>query len=180
MSTAKIGPHKVVHDDHTVLHPPTTLRDKGLSKVRQTRKEFEETLARAEMALEALAPSFAEWMSSETRRLSDSLDVFENGPRDADALQSLFLVAHDFRGQAKQFGYPLAGQIATGLCELLQGDDALEIPLVILRSHVDAVCSIVRFGVRDEANEVALEMARALSRVLADYRTRQRGALPTG
>jgi hypothetical protein len=91
----KIGPHKVVHDDHTILHPPLTLRDKALSKVRQSPKEFEEAIVRAERALDALAPSFTEWMLGETMRLADSFAAFEDGARDDDAVQALFLVVQN-------------------------------------------------------------------------------------
>jgi chemotaxis protein histidine kinase CheA len=166
----KVGPHKVVHDDHTIVHPPTTLRDKALSKVRQSPKEFEESIVRAERALEALTPSFTEWMLSETRRLAHSFAAFEDSARDDDAVQALFMVAHDVRGQAKQFGYPIAAHLAEGLCDLLKSGSGEDMPITILRSYVDSISSMVRFGVRDEANEVALELSRSLARLVAEYR----------
>jgi|SRR6476469_874573 hypothetical protein len=172
MPVAKIEPHKVVHEDHTVLHPPTTLRDKGLSKGRLSPREMEELLGRAELALEALAPSFTEWMQGAAKELAGSFDAYESGPRDEEATRAFFIVAHDVRGQAMQFGYPLAARVCGGLCELLQSPGRADIPLVVFQNYVDAICSFVRLGIRDEGNEVARDLARALDQVLADHRAR--------
>src|SRR4051794_33199571 len=90
-----------------------------------------EMISRAEKALEALAPSFNEWMLSEVKRLTDHFEHFDASSKEPEDFKALFLVAHDVRGQAMQFGYPIAGQIAAGLCDLLQNRAALPVPPII-------------------------------------------------
>src|SRR4051812_38281173 len=102
MSMPKIGPHKMVHDDHTVLHPPTTLRDKALSKVRQTPKEFDEAMTRADLALEPLPPRFPEWMRSEPKPLTDTFPRSHASSRNKQARRAGFRVAPDSPGRTKR------------------------------------------------------------------------------
>jgi hypothetical protein len=161
-------PKEEQHGDHSVIHPPNTLRAKALTKVRQNPLEAAEMVRRADKALEALSTNFTEWMLNEVRRLSEHFEHFDAGPRDVEDYKDLFLVAHDVRGQALQFGYPLAGQIAGGLCDLLQ--NKAPVPPVILRRYVEAISSIVRSGVKDEVNAVALELAKHLTKLVSDYR----------
>jgi len=166
----RIAPHEDVHDDHVVVHPPTTLRDKGLSRAAMTPLELAEFLERGDKAIEALAPSFSDWMLGETWRLAECYEVFEAGPRDEAAAKDLFIVTHDFRGMAKQFGYPLAARISESLGEVLQSPLAGTIPAVILRHHVDAICAIVRSDVRDETNPTARAMVDSLASIMAEQR----------
>jgi hypothetical protein len=167
-------PERIVHDDHTVIVPPNTLKAKALSLTRQTPEEVARMINRADQALEALAPNFTEWMLSETKRLTDSYDAFEASGKDEEDVKSLFMVVHDIRGQALQFGYPIASQLAAGLCDLLQDGSTIDVPLVLLRRYVEAIGSIVRSGVRDEANAVALALARELAAVTGEFKLRSR------
>ncbi len=164
----RIAPHEDVHDDHVVVHPPTTLRDKGLSRAAMSPLELAEFLERGDKALDALAPSFGDWILGETWRLAESYEVFEAGPRDEAGAKALFIVTHDFRGLAKQFGYPLAAKLSEALGEVLQSPLANVVPAVILRSHVEAICAIVRSGVRDETNPTARAMVDSLASLMAE------------
>lgn len=163
-------PQRTVHEDYTEIRPPDTLRARALVRSHKGPNETLEMINRAEKALEALAPNFKEWMLSEVKRLTDHFEHFDASAKDADDCKSFFLVAHDLRGQAMQFGYPIAGQIAAGLCDLLQNRSSLPVPPIILRRYVQAIASIVRSGVKDEVNATALELGRELGRIVAEYR----------
>lgn len=165
-------PERTVHKDHSVIVPPNTLRAKALVRAKNGQQDIDEMISRADRALEALAPSFAEWMGNEVLRLFDSIDVFEASDRGPEAAKNFFLVVHDIRGQAMQFGYPLASQLAGGLCELLEKQEDVPLPPVLMRRYVEAIASIVRYNIRDESNPVALELARTLAKVVADFRAR--------
>lgn len=166
-----LEPKRTVHADHSVIVPPNTLRAKALVRVKKE-TEVDEMIARADRALEALAPSFTEWMNNEILRLFESMDQFEQSDQGEDAAKTFYIVVHDVRGQALQFGYPLAGQMAGGLCDLLEHRNEAPIPAVIMRRYVEAIASIVRTGIRDEANALAVELARTLAKVVTEYRAR--------
>jgi hypothetical protein len=163
---------KQVHKDHTVIVPPNELRERALVKSRNGQQEIEELITRGNRALESLAPSFAEWMTNEMHRLFEAVAAFEHSDRGPEAAKTFFVVVHDVRGQALQFGYPLAARLAGDLCNLLERQEDLGLPPVIIRSYVEAIASIVRTGVRDEAHALAKELATTLTRVVSDYRAR--------
>ncbi len=78
-------------------------------------------LARAEAALAALAESYLAWADSDAARLAAGLERALCDPAGLRAhLPFLFSVAHDIKGQAATFGYPLVGDIACRLCAVLQ------------------------------------------------------------
>lgn len=170
---AELEPKQTVHADHSVIVPPNTLRAKALVKVKKGQQEIDEMIERADRALESLAPSFTEWMNNEVLRLFEAMDTFDRSDQGEEAAKAFFIVVHDVRGQAMQFGYPIAGQLAAGLCDLLERRDGMpQVPSVIMRRYVESIASIVRSGVRDEANALAVELARTLAKVVTDYRTR--------
>lgn len=71
-----------------------------------------EALARAEAALAALSGDFRAWVEADLARLRAALDPFQPA--------RLFAIAHDIKGQAGTFGYPVATELANRLCRLIE------------------------------------------------------------
>ena len=95
--------------DHQVIMPPNPLRHL-LSNVSE--KDFDDPIARAEKALDALSGEFNDWMASECDRLAAAhADILKNG-FSAAAQHELFRAAHDIKGSAATFGYPTAAAAA--------------------------------------------------------------------
>ncbi len=70
------------------------------------------TLARAEAALAALSDTYLTWADGDLTRLRAALSPFQP--------DLLFAVAHDMKGQAGTFGFPLVTELANRLCRLLE------------------------------------------------------------
>lgn len=76
-----------------------------------------EALKRAEAALAALQQSYIEWAETDYARLDAAWTVCVTGSdRDGAALRRLFQIAHDMKGQAATFDYPLVGDLGDRLC----------------------------------------------------------------
>ncbi|WP_460449347.1 hypothetical protein [Alsobacter sp. SYSU BS001988] len=175
ISPLATAPHldsKEEHADHTVLHPKPRLREKALVKAIAAPQIDADMIARAERAVEALAPSYAEWMKTTLSAVQGALEAFEASDQGPDAIKAMALAAQDLRGQSKQFGYTVAARMATGLCELLAGDE-LDVPLVVIRRHVEAIASVVRAGVKDQDNATALELVRHLALLCKEAKGRR-------
>lgn len=77
-----------------------------------------EALARAEAALSALSDDYLRWVKADLAALSDTIA----GLRSADpaewlaAKARLFAIAHDIKGQAATFGFPLLTSLGHTLC----------------------------------------------------------------
>ena len=150
-------PETIVHKDYSVIIPPNTLRDRAMSIGGKSKDGFDtEALERAEQALAALADDFSQWMHDESAKLDAARGVFQTGTSNDDHMQTLYRAAHDIRGQGRTFGYPLAGELADGLCDLLDGAENMDEKTVeLVDAHIDAIRAVVRDGVRDEKDMTA-------------------------
>jgi len=76
-----------------------------------------EALKRAEAALAALEHRYIEWAEADCARLDAAWTAWAADPsHDAVGLRPVFSVAHDMKGQAATFGYPLVGALGNRLC----------------------------------------------------------------
>jgi len=59
--------------------------------------------------------------------------------------EEFFRAAHDIKGQAATFGYPLAAEVADSLCRLVEhAPDQQCVPPALIDQHVDGVRAIMR------------------------------------
>jgi HPt (histidine-containing phosphotransfer) domain-containing protein len=159
--------------DHEVIVPHHRL-GKALVFTASDLSPDLDAIARAEAALDALSSEFAGWMKAECDRLDASrLRVRTEGlagpPRD-----ELFRAAHDIKGQAATFGYPLAADAADSLCRLIEHTpDQTRIPLALIDQHVDGVRAIIREDVRENGNTIAQALAARLRQVSDEFLRRE-------
>lgn len=115
-------------------------------------------IARAEAALAALRDDYLGWVEADLGRLCRVLDRIrgddDQGGEDCDraAMEEMFAVAHDIKGQAATFGYPLLTELASGFCHLLRdvGGDGLLVRLELL---VSAMVEVVTTRLEGDGGE---------------------------
>ncbi len=128
--------------DHEVIVPPTTLK-KAIGTRRPGVVE-PDPIKLAEEALAELSQEFTGWMEQELERLEAARSAYRDAQSSDDRRQALFRAAHDIRGQAETFGFPLAAPVADSLCRLLEfTPDAARIPRTLVDQHVNAIRAIV-------------------------------------
>lgn len=128
-------------------------------------------VARAEAALEALGAAFPDWMQEETARLEEALGVARGGAFAPDSLASLQARAHDVKGMATTYKYPLATRLADCLCRLLATPERRSLASAnrkLLEAAVAAIRACVRENVRDEANPMGATLVRELDARVAE------------
>jgi HPt (histidine-containing phosphotransfer) domain-containing protein len=120
-------------------------------------------IARAEAALAKLSDQFADWIQEELARLVEAWAAYEKlGPSEANKAE-LHRRAHDLKGLAPTYGYPLVGRVCNSLCKLTS-DEAIGInpPLPLLKAHVDAVRAIVGGKIMNADHPVGVALAAEL------------------
>ncbi len=152
--------------DHAVITPPNKLA-KAVSKLSLP---DDDPVARAEAALAQLSSEFSKWMDDECRRL----DVARKSVRDhgfnKKNLDDMFHAAHDIKGQAETYGYPMVAPVADCLCRVLEhSPEASRIPIELIDRHVDAIRAIVRENARPDLSELALVLTRKLREVSDEF-----------
>jgi len=153
-------PETIVHKDHSVIIPPATLRERAMSLGGGSKDGFDTAaLTRAEEALAALAVDFSTWMRDESTKLETARETFRIDPSQNDNQQALYRAAHDIRGQGKTFGYPLAAELADGLCDLIDGAHEVDAKVLeLVDAHIDAIRAVVRDDVRANEDKVARDL----------------------
>jgi hypothetical protein len=125
-------------------------------------------IKRAESAMEALKGEFAGWAEDDARKLTAARERFAK-TRDAKSRAALLRAAHDMKGQAATFDYPLIARVAGSLSRLIHDlPEKAELPLSLVDGHVNAIHVIYRDKVMDMSNKVALRLAEELEARVAD------------
>jgi HPt (histidine-containing phosphotransfer) domain-containing protein len=169
MATPKNTAAIATYGDHEVITPENKLR-KAVSVKPDVSGEDDDPVARAERALAELSSEFGSWMESECDRLDKarqaiSQDGFSKPNRDA-----LFHAAHDIKGEAATFGFPLVASAADSLCRLIEyTPDVTRIPIKLVEQHVDAVRAIHREYSRSDAEELAAMLTGRLREVTDEF-----------
>lgn len=122
-------------------------------------------VARAEEALSKLADNFERWLGEEIEILLRAWAELRTPPAYAPRKHSAFyLAAHDLRGEAATFGYPLISRLAGGICTLMENSAPEDMPYDLIDQHVLAI----KAAIRERAEGNGCETARALVKHLAE------------
>jgi len=143
-----------------VITPPNALKAKvggALPALDQ------KAIARAEAALEKMSSQFADWIQEELARLQEAWAAYEAASGTPASRSELHRRAHDLKGLAPTYGYPLVGRMCASLCKLT-GDEHGEIhaPDKLLKAHVDAVKAAVVGKITGADHPVGLALATEL------------------
>ena len=108
---------------------------------------------KADAAVHQLSSNFPAWMQKESDRLNDvRLELADKGYT-SERLDRLFTCAHDIKGQAATYGYPVAGIIGKLLADLLErAPEGTQVPLAVIDQHVDTIRVIVREDIKGNGN----------------------------
>ena len=127
-------------------------------------------IERATTALGELSDQFEEWIVEETERLVAARDQVDQAGYEGEPAEDLFRVAHDLKGEAETFGYPLVTQIGASLCYLLESvEQGTPFYKDLVNLHVDAVRAIVRDHIKGQTNSTAIAMFTQLAEATDEY-----------
>ena len=156
-------------ESHEFIDPPTDLKDRV--KVSGSGPGIDtEAIERAERAMELLSSQFDDWIKVEIDELLNARDRFNASPTEKDAIDELFRTAHDLKGQAPTFGFPLIGSVCGSLTRLIEGlGSKPPLPVELMNGHVDAVRAIIAADARGDGDETARELATELLNVTEEW-----------
>jgi len=119
-------------------------------------------MKRADGALDTLKSEFADWIASDVKTLIDARARYAKTP-DAPSRDALMRAAHDIKGQAATFNFPLIARVAGSLSRLI-GDlpSSQTLPLGLVDGHVNAIQVIHRQGIQDTNDKMAQTLCAEL------------------
>jgi len=111
-----------------IFMPPNILKAKGAGGGGLDHAAIQ----RAESAVEDLRDEFAVWILNDVKQLLDARDIYEKQV-DVANLSNLYRTAHDLKGQASTFDFPLVARVASSLCKLTDDSKLFgELPLTLI------------------------------------------------
>ena len=156
------------YGDHEVITPENKLRK--VVSVKPLQSGEDHPVARAEKALADLSTEFSTWMASECERLDAARRSIAAGGFTVANKDAIFHAAHDIKGEAATFGFPLVALAADSLCRLIEHTpDVARIPVKLVDQHVDAVRAIHREYSRSDAKDLSATLTKRLRLVTDEF-----------
>jgi HPt (histidine-containing phosphotransfer) domain-containing protein len=153
---------------HQVIRQPNPLK----RAVKRIAENADDPVARAEKALAGLSDEFEDWMRKECDRLAAAHRLIVETGLNATTQDELFRAAHDIKGDAATFGYPMAAAAADSLCRIMEhAPDFAKVPQELVAHHVRGIQAIVREHKKLGVASVADELSAKLRRVADEYLT---------
>jgi len=127
-----------------------------------------EAIKRGEAAMEELKSEFAGWAADDVKRLVAAREAFAQA-QTPETRAALLRAAHDMKGQAATFDYPLIAKVSGSLSKLIYELPAeTGLPLGLVDAHVSAIHVIYRDKVMDLSNKVALVLIQELEKQVGE------------
>ena len=165
---ASAPPDVTTFGDHDVIVPPNKLK-KAVVRVNPADGAEPDPVACAEQALVEISGEFSRWMEAECERLDAARHKVAAGFTE-ETRDELFRAAHDIKGEAATFGFPLAQPVAASLCRLIEhSPEPARIPRVLLDQHVNGILAIVHRNDEGNSERKAQVLAQRLRQVTEEF-----------
>lgn len=122
-----------------------------------------DALARAEAALHALSDDYLRWVEADLIRLGAALAALRAADQESwpVAAEALFAVAHDIKGQAATFGYPLLTRLGGMLCRTVRQEGGTA-ALARVETLVTAMAEVVDLRLCGDGGEQGRDLVARL------------------
>lgn len=142
--------------------------------------EMARRLARAEAAVADLAKSYVTWASADVEKCSEHLAVARSAQPGADipegavddrmiAVQALYTVAHNIKGQGTSFGFPLMTRLGDSLCRLTRNKRPVaDSDLTVIQAHLDAMRLVLAQNIRGDGGVLGDKLAQRLEGMVTE------------
>lgn len=132
----------------------------------------EKVLARAEAAIASLGEEFLGWIEQDVKAAQHKFDAISDLPEDErdHAMQELFTILHDMKGQGGSFGFPLVTSIANNLCRFMETRTSFgqaEMEAILL--HISALRLVVAERLSGDGGTKGEKLLKGLELVLQKF-----------
>ena len=126
---------------------------------------------RMEGAIQGLKGEFESQAKADVAKLSAAAGDLLRSPNDQMKRQTVYMLAHELRGQGGTFGYPLITRFGDQLCRYLDATDMLDTKaLVVVKAAADAMAVVMVNGVSGDGGETGRQLVAMLDKVVAEVK----------
>ncbi len=150
-----------------IINPPNSLRAR-VDDGKSTKGLDPSLLAKAEKAMDDVKPQVQEHVKGEVGRLQALMSkVSSSEGKDPAAIEEMFRVSFELKGQGTSAGFNLVTRFGDSLCRYIEAQKhpgAKEI--AIMKAHVDSIAAIMARGIQGDQNPIGLAIAAELEKVV--------------
>ena len=128
----------------------------------------EAALERAEQVISELSSSYIDWAKEDLSKLTLAFDELK-ATKDGDtALDAVFQISHDIKGQGGSFEYDLMTIIGDMLCRYIEGlennvdDQSIE----VIELHINALQAVISQALKGDGGAVGNQLLSGLELVI--------------
>jgi hypothetical protein len=148
-------------DEFEVIAPPNAL----MGKVRvEADGNAVDLIARADAAIANQSEFYLNRAREELDGLCAAYDHAMDDPAErAGALDRMFGIAHNMKGQGGSFGYDLVTSIGSSLCECLRGREAATDEIMrVIKAHIDGLAVVFEHDLKGDGGALGQRLADRL------------------
>lgn len=150
-----------------IFTPPNALKAKVGGSLSPLDKG---AIAKAENALASLSDEFQKWIEDELARLDEAWTKFGAEEDRAAGVTQVHAVAHDLKGLAKTYEYPLVGRMAASLCRMTNDEvDRSKSPPILIKAHIDGIRAAIKGRIKTEENPVGMALVTELEQRVTEF-----------
>jgi HPt (histidine-containing phosphotransfer) domain-containing protein len=121
-------------------------------------------MKRAEEAMETLKSQFGDWIADDVKNLIAARALYAKSA-DMKSRGALLRAAHDIKGQAPTFNFPLIARVAASLSRMIgELPPDASIPLGLIDAHVTAIQVIHKNAMQDTNDKTAQALCAELDK----------------
>lgn len=119
-------------------------------------------MKRAEAAMDGLKSQFGDWIAGDVKALIEARANYAKAAN-ADTRGALLRRAHDIKGQAPTFDFPLIARVAASLARMIgELPPTTALPLSLIDAHVNAIQVIHKQNLKDTNDKIAQALCAEL------------------
>jgi len=136
------------------------------AKAPPTARILSEAIEAAEAAVAELSKDYPRRAGEKVSELDRAFEALPAAGDARDAVEALFAIAHEIRGEGGTFGFPLAAAIAANLCAILEDQDQIGKTLrEAIRVHIDSLKLVLSQPIKGDGGEQGAELLHGLQKV---------------
>ncbi len=129
-----------------------------------------DVLEKAEAAITGLTGNYLQWVEDDLTRIQEAYETLAaaSGAETKAALDKVFLIAHDMKGQGGSFGYDLITIVGNQLCRLIEKMDEIgRSEMEVIRLHVETMKLVITKDMRGDGGPQGAQLLKGLEQVVA-------------
>ncbi|MCG8356114.1 MAG: Hpt domain-containing protein [Kiloniellales bacterium] len=154
------------------IEPPDFLKHKV---VKGQGWDLEAIERRAAEAIESMRYEFLDCARRDLLAMQSAVERAKSGYDPIEALKAVYRLAHDLRGQAGTFGYPLISTIASSLCDYIdEAQDPGSVQLEAIEVHSNAMKAVIAADIQGDGGATGNKLLTGMARMVTATLKRKR------